>query len=288
MTLASRNGWTATSYSAFRFVFGCYLAIHFAHLVPWGWEVFSDEGMLGEASTSPLYLLFPNILFVWDAPAFVTALLLLGTLLSVAFAIGFRDRIAAVFLWYLWACLFSRNPLISNPGLPFVGWLLLAHVFVPPVSFRIWDIGRQNRSREDWRMPDSIYTAGWIVMAVGYTYSGVTKLVSPSWLDGTALLHVLSNPLARPTLLRETLLALPDSVIQLATWGALGLEVGFAPLVLFRRLRRWMWLALVGMHLGLMTLIDFADLSAGMIMMHLFTFDPAWIRRGARIQVGGN
>ena len=25
--------------------------------------------------------------------------------------------------------------------------------------------------------------------------------------------------------------------------------------------------------------IDFADLSLGMVMLHLFTFDPAWIRR---------
>jgi predicted DCC family thiol-disulfide oxidoreductase YuxK len=32
------------------------------------------------------------------------------------------------------------------------------------------------------------------------------------------------------------------------------------------------------MHLGLMALIDFADLSLGMVMLHLFTFDPAWVR----------
>ena len=32
------------------------------------------------------------------------------------------------------------------------------------------------------------------------------------------------------------------------------------------------------MHLGLLMLIDFADLSLGMVMLHLFTFDPGWIR----------
>jgi predicted DCC family thiol-disulfide oxidoreductase YuxK len=31
------------------------------------------------------------------------------------------------------------------------------------------------------------------------------------------------------------------------------------------------------MHLGLMVVLDFADLSLGMVMLHLFTFDPAWI-----------
>jgi predicted DCC family thiol-disulfide oxidoreductase YuxK len=32
------------------------------------------------------------------------------------------------------------------------------------------------------------------------------------------------------------------------------------------------------MHLGLIVVIDFADLSLGMVMLHLFTFDPAWLR----------
>jgi predicted DCC family thiol-disulfide oxidoreductase YuxK len=32
------------------------------------------------------------------------------------------------------------------------------------------------------------------------------------------------------------------------------------------------------MHLALIALIDFADLSLGMVMIHLFTFDPGWIR----------
>jgi predicted DCC family thiol-disulfide oxidoreductase YuxK len=36
------------------------------------------------------------------------------------------------------------------------------------------------------------------------------------------------------------------------------------------------------MHLALILLIDFADLSLGMVMLHLFTFDPAWIRPRVR------
>ena len=40
-------------------------------------------------------------------------------------------------------------------------------------------------------------------MAVGYTFSGVTKLPSPSWRDGTALARILDNPLARPGPLRD-------------------------------------------------------------------------------------
>jgi hypothetical protein len=115
-------------------------------------------------------------------------------------------------------------------------------------------------------------------MAVAYTYSGYTKLISPSWLDGTALARILDNPLARPGPLREALLALPGGVLHLATWGALGLELAFGPLALLRRLRPWLWSSMVLMHLSLLVLIDFADLSLGMLMLHLFTADPAWIR----------
>jgi len=127
-------------------------------------------------------------------------------------------------------------------------------------------------------MPPSIYGAAWVVMALAYTYSGYTKLVSPSWIDGTAFGRVLDNPLARPTFLRAALLSLPNWLLCVATWGGLLLELTFAPLALFPRLRPWLWTLMVGLHFTLLVLIDFADLSLGMLMMHLFTFDPAWVK----------
>lgn len=276
------NAWTGGQYSVVRAALGAYLCVHFLQLVPWGAELFSREGLLPEARLSPFARLFPNVLAVWDAPAIVTTLLLAGAALSVLLAVGWWDRAAAVCVWYIWACLFGRNPLISNPGLPFVGWLLLAHACVLPAPYgSLAALGRVDPAG-GWRMPRAIFGAAWIVMAVGYSYSGYTKLVSPSWIDGTAVRHVLENPLARPTLLRDALLALPDWALALQTWGALGLELAVAPLALVARLRPWLWVALVSMHLGLIALIDFAELSLGMVMLHLFTLDPGWIRpRGA-------
>jgi predicted DCC family thiol-disulfide oxidoreductase YuxK len=272
------NTWTGGQYSTFRAIFGVYLFAHFAHLLPFGAEIFSNLGMVADAAASPLYPLFPNLLFVWDSPVAVTSLLTLGLAASVALAVGHRDRVAAIVLWYVWACLLTRNPLILNPGLPFVGWLLLAHAALPKAPFGAWDARGRVDPDSGWRMPSPIHTAAWVVMAVAYSYSGATKLVSPSWIDGTALAHVLDNPLARPTFLRETLLSMPSVLIATATWGVLATELLFAPLALVLRLRPWLWLAMLGMHLGLMSLIDFADLSAGMILLHLFTFDPGWIR----------
>lgn len=273
-----KNGWTGGQYSLVRAVLGVYLLVHFVHLTPWAAELFSNQGVLSDGRASPLLHLFPNILALWDGPVFVTALLILAAGLSVLLAVGSWDRPAAVVLWYIWACLHGRMPLISNPGLPYVGWLLLAHAFLPPAPYGSWAARGRPDPGNGWRMPEGIFLVAWVLMALGYSYSGYTKLISPSWQDGTAVARVLENPLARPGLLRDAMLALPPDMLRLATWGALLAELSFAPLALIPRLRPWLWGAMVLMHLSLITLLDFADLSLGMLMLHLFTFDPAWIR----------
>lgn len=233
-----------------RVVCGIYLIVHFAMLLPWGAELFSSRGVLPDGTASPLLHAFPNVLTLADGPGVVLALLVIALLASVLFAAGVYDRAAAVVVWYVLACLFGRNPLIANPSLPFVGWMLLAHAFV-----------RDERTSR---------IAAWIVMAAGYSYSGWTKLISPSWADGTALARVLENPLARPIFVRDLVLSMPDLMLQLATWGTLALELLYAPLALSRRARPVIWTLMLAMHLGLMVVIDFAELSFSMVLLHLF------------------
>jgi hypothetical protein len=263
------NAVDARGYAAVRFALGAYLAVHFAALVPFGAELFSNAGVVPEASSSPLLALFPNLLALADGPALVAALLGSSVLAALALAFGRADRAAAVWLWYALACLAGRNPLIANPSLPYVGWLLLAHALTGPSP--------AQRSA-GWRMPAPVYACAWLVLMAGYTYSGLTKLPSPSWLDGSALVAVLENPLARPTALRDALLALPPGLLRLATWAALALELLSLPLALVPRLRPWLWAALVALHLSLLALVDFADLTLGMLLVHAFVFDPAWLR----------
>jgi len=47
-----------------------------------------------------------------------------------------------------------------------------------------------------------------------------------------------------------------------------------------RELASWCWM--VAMHLGILFVVDFADLTFGMLMIHLFTFDPDWLKIGRR------
>ena len=156
-----KNGWTARQYAVYRVIFGIYLLHHFLSLLPWGTEIFSSAGVLPFRSLSPLVRLFPNFFLISDSPMIVRLALLLGAACSLLFVAGKLDRVAALVIWYLWASPYGRNPLIANPSLPFVGWLLLAHLLVPSASAN----SEEARSTSAG-VPEDIYLAAWIVMAM--------------------------------------------------------------------------------------------------------------------------
>jgi hypothetical protein len=201
-----------------------------------------------------------------------TGLVGIGLVWSVAFALGIRDRLAAVGILWILASLFAANPLIANPALPHLGWMLLAHAALPAAPSLVGVLRGEGAS---WRLPPSVFAAGWVVMTLAYAYSGYTKLAAPSWVDGSAMQHVLANPLARDHALRQVLLDQPV-LLRFATWGALTLEL-MAPLIaLSARARPWLWLALLVLQVGLLGLVDFADLTWGMLMLCAWTYDPRW------------
>jgi hypothetical protein len=251
-----------------RGVLGAYLLVHFVMLLPYASELFGSAGMLARPEASPFFGHIPNPLFTpastWLAPALIGV----ACVLSVLFAIGAHDRGVAIVLWVIWMWLYTRNPLIANPSLPFIGLILLAHAC----------LGGAVGDRRRWL---SAQGAVFVVMAIAYSYSGWTKLESASWIDGSALRHVLENPLARPGVLRDALLATPDWVLQAQTYGVLAFELAFAVLCLHGRGRVLASSAMIVMHLGIVALVDFADLSAGMLMVHLYT-SPLWAPSAAR------
>lgn len=273
-----KNGWTGGQYSIFRALLGTYLFIHFAHLLAWGPELFSNRGMLDEPSHSPLFGLVPSVLAISDSPAMVVALLLAGAVAAVFFSIGEHDKIAALAMWYVLACLLGRNPLIANPALPYLGWMLLAHLFVPAAPWGALAARGRADPAGGWHMPGPIFLAAWVVLALSYSYSGYTKLLSPSWVSGDTVWYVLHNPLARDYFLRDLVVSLGEGVSRALTWAVLWVELLFAPLALFGRLRPLLWAAMLIVQFGFLLLLNFADLTAPMLLVHLLTFDPAWLR----------
>jgi hypothetical protein len=287
-----------------RAVLGAYLFAHYAALVPYAAETFGRGGVLPQVALNPAYPHGLTLLGWLDHPRFIEGFVAALAALSLAYLAGFRTRTSAVLLFLGSHQLFHRNELTLNPSLPFLGFLLLAHAFFP--ADPPWSIdryvacraggpsggGREGQSA----IPRDTLAVLWIVMAVAYSYSGWTKLVSPGWRSGEALSLLLASPLARDTALVRFMEGLPAGILAGFTWAALLAELLFAPLALSRRLRPHLSIALVAMHVGLVVLLDFADISLGMIAFHLFTIDPKWIgapshlspQRGRFGDVGSN
>lgn len=278
------EGWSGGQYSMYRAALGAFLCLHFLQLLPYAAEVFAAGGVLESADLSPYMGVLPNPLARWDSISMVTALLVAGALCGVAVAIGYLDRVCALLAALILAWLFQRNPLIANPSLPLLGWLLLLHAFVPPRPYGSLAARIRGGADPNWRLPLHLHLAAWVMLALCYSYSGYTKLLSPSWLAGDTIALVLENPLARDHLLRSALLALPPLCLQLLTWGVLVVELLFAPLALLRALRPWLWLTMLLVQFGFLIFLDFADLTTPMLLVHLLTFDPRWI--AARVPTG--
>jgi hypothetical protein len=265
---------TPRQFAIFRLSFGLYLAWHFIALIPYGAELFSNAGVLSDPRLNFTFGILPNVLEHYDSPPFVVAFLVVLSVLAIAFACGIFRRLAAGLLWYGWACLFNRNNLINNPSIPYVGLLLLLTILVPLGE------GLAPRGKtKSWEFPSMIFWTAWISLAAGYSFSGWMKLRSPSWFDGTAISHVLNNPLARIGWCHDTLLGVPDNFLRLLTWFSLAAELLCLPLSVTRTTRMFAWSALVAINVGILFVINFSDLTIGMLMIHGFTFDRRWLGR---------
>ena len=120
-----------SQFALFRIVFGTFLTWHFLALMPYGAELFSNEGLISDPALNPTYGFFPNPLYLWDSPAAVTTIVGLAVVASLAFTMGWARRTSAVILWLILTALFHRNNLTSNPSIPYLGLILILTVLIP-------------------------------------------------------------------------------------------------------------------------------------------------------------
>ncbi len=60
------------------------------------------------------------------------------------------------------------------------------------------------------------------------------------------------------------------------TWFSLFLEISFLPLGVFYHTKAMYWIIFIGFHLGILLVINFTDLTLGVLMFHLLIFDWKW------------
>ena len=217
---------TGRQFAWFRIIFGGYLTIHFAQLIPYASELFSYAGALPDPLSNPIYGILPNALAHWNTPQFATAFLMAMTVLSVLFAMGFARHVAAALLWYGWACLFNRNVLISNPLDPVRR--VVAGSRAPGAGTRTASTGTPETECR-FLCAGRVFWTAWGLMAAGYTFSGIANSrVRVGWMGRrcSTFCQVRSH-----AILLNGVHAQPAMLLAWTTWAVLLLEVLFVPLV---------------------------------------------------------
>jgi len=262
-------------FAFFRIILGLFLAISFLRLIPYASELWSDHGMIPNASTNLTYGWFPDILNHYDSPFMVYCFIGILFILSILFTLGIYRRLTAFLLWYGWVCLFNRNNLVAHPGYPFISWFLLVYTVVPAGE----SLSLGKKRDPNWEMPKVIWIGCWIILAIGYSYSGIEKIMdSPSWRNGYAVKFVLDSILARDYFLTNWVRSAPAIVLKIFNEYFLFLECLYVPLCLFKRTRMYAWIGMVLAHISILLLVDITDVSLIMILIHLFLFDSSWIK----------
>jgi predicted DCC family thiol-disulfide oxidoreductase YuxK len=222
-----RNGWTGGQYSLFRAVFGVYLTLVFL-------DVLLEPGAAGSRVAS-----------------------LAGIGASLAFAIGYRDRGAAVLILAAGGALGAIDSGTLGPGAVLSAWILVLHGFLPAAPYGSLDaIGRIDPGN-GWRMHDVVHTAHWIALAVALVGLGIV-VWHPDWGEKWRLLPEIVARGPRATVL---------AVLTLAV----------APLALMPRLRRFAWVAAAAAAaLGVALAVDERPF-LGLAALLFVAFEPAWI-----------
>ncbi len=219
----------------------------------------------------------------WSAVDESTAMLVgaaLATVLALLLAIGWHDRIAAIALlplvgYHIWQKTQGMTAWAGPALHDFVGpgvtaLLLVAHACQLPRPYGAWSMRGRPDPGGGWRIRPGVFAGLWTVMALGYTAAGVTMLAAPSqaWRMGDAL-----GDMAR----QEGWRVVTPQLFSAATWTVLALHLAYAPLALVRRLRPWIWTAMVVVNIGLALAFTGQVFRAELLMLHVFTFNPAWI-----------
>jgi len=260
--------YSTEQFGLFRILLGTHLFVFFARLLTESAELFSGESIFFNATSasSPIW----NPFLVYGHPDVSQVALCFALLLSALFTLGIVRKSAAILIWILLIFMADRLRPYTPTFLSYLGWMLIASVFVPKgEAFSV--VKKRN---ESWLFPESIFYLGWIVAAVGYTISAIYKLDTESWVSGNALVYAANSMLGNDNVFAHGFLVLPPLMQKLITWLTL-----MAEFIVFLFLwnpysRAVIWWILTFMQILLFLLIDIEEITITVLIFHFFLMSP--------------
>lgn len=254
-----------------RTALGIYIFVFAILLYPYLAELYTVDGLIYQLDGAIVFnpLFSP---FLFRESFAVYTIYILQVVAAVVFTLGLYHRAAAILLWFCHVYLFNLNPYTNSPEYAYLGWLLLAFIFIPNgIAFSV------KNKMSAWQWSPDFRKAAWLVLAVSYTNSGVLKALSPGWLEGSALGKVALSEVNSYGWTIHIAKAAPWLFTGL-NWVVLGIEALAILFIWKSGMRKYFWCASVLMHIGILLMMQFAQVSLGMLVFHLFLFDPKWLK----------
>ncbi len=270
--------YTGGQYSLIRCFFGVCLMLFMADLGRRVVLLYLDPAMLSHGRTQAIGGVIPNVLTFNSSPEFVAGLVLFAAMLAMLLCVGVWDRVAAGVIWYILACLHWWIPPSHNVGAVLLGWLLIAHILMPVRPYGSWSARRLIIAAGAWRMPRILHSVAWCLLAVAYASSAMLKYASDDWLSGQIMAWKIDSGTIRLTAESDLMEMLPPGALVVIACTMMCVEFAFAPLALSRPLRPLIWAWTLIFHQAFIEATFFGQMNLGILMLHVFCFDPAWIK----------
>jgi uncharacterized membrane protein YphA (DoxX/SURF4 family) len=266
----------------FRIAFGIVVIAWTISLAPALYAFFGEDGVLPvhpDAGTGSW-----GVLELSSSNAAVTVLYLLLLVAGLCLVVGFRTRLAAVVVFVCLVSFGRRDPWVLNSGDLLLSVLAFYLMLAPSGAALSVDRWLKARSRF-WEFPlRSLWPLRLIQVQVSllYFFAVWQKVRGQTWNDGTAVSYALRiEDLERfpvPDFITDSLF-----VVNLLTFGTLAVELALAILVWNRKLRPWVLLAGVSLHLGIDYAVRVGFFSYAALVAYVAFLPPetvsAWVYR---------
>ena len=261
----------AYSLGLIRIAFATLVVAWTVSLLPDLSDLFGANGVLPEGPREPYVW---SVFEQWqdDRALLIGWVLLL--LSALAMTVGWHSRLASIAVCALVLSFQHRDPSVFNSGDNLIRIEALFLALAP--SGAALSLDQRSRTGVFW---SAQMRAPWAIrlmqlqLSIVYLSSVRWKISGTTWPEGTAVSYALR--------LRDMLIMpVPQwfignpFLINVATWGALAVELSLGVLVWNRRLRLWVLLAGVLMHTSIMLTIAVGYFTPAMFVLYLVFVPP--------------
>jgi hypothetical protein len=267
----------------FRIVYGFLLLVSLLQFGPDLRVFFTDDGFLSRQSASAFWPGRFSVLSLLTEGWQVAIFWALSLVVAVLLMVGYRTRLSCALAFIAVISFQHRNPLILY-GADVVLRLLAFWLIFTAAGDRFSVDSALRRARGQQvsgfgpAFPIRIMQLqiAWIYLA-----TGLEKLAGQAWLDGTAAYYALQHAFYG----RASVWPLPlvERLSRPATWGALGIELGFLPAVflpLFQPYARLVAVIAAAMlHVGILLFMNVGNFPLIMLAALIPFLPPAAVHR---------